>query len=246
MKASSGSHASSVPSPKVLVKVCGITRAEDACAFDAMGIDYLGFNFWPGSKRHIAPERAAPLIGGLRNAMPVGIFVDQSPEEIARIVDLTGIRMAQLHGAEGWDVLEAVTVPVIKAIPHTGLGDWGGLRPGWEARAARPSTRPDYFLVDTATASAFGGTGAAFDWTLLGPRGDQGGGLPRPFFLAGGLGPDNLADAVAATRRFGMHAVDLNSKVETAPGVKDVAAVEACLAALRSVDTGRAARQPAP
>ncbi len=245
MNAPSVSPASVLPR-KILVKVCGITRAGDARALDALsvdgrGIDYLGFNFWPGSKRYIAPEAAAPLIAGLRHATPVGIFVDQAPEEIARVAALTGIRMAQLHGAEGWDILDAVDLPVIKAIPHTGLGDWGGLRPGWEAHAARPS-QPDYFLVDTATASAFGGTGAAFDWALLGPQGAPGtqgvqsdGALPRPFFLAGGLGPHNLAAAVAATRRFGLHAVDLNSKVETAPGVKDVAAVERCLNAIAEI-----------
>src|SRR5690606_32731807 len=149
-----------------------------------------------GSKRYITPEAAAPLIASLRHATPVGIFVDHSAAEIARIAALTGIKMAQLHGAEGWDILNAVDLPVSKAIPHTGLNDWGGLRPGWEASAARQPGHPAYFLVDTATASAFGGTGAAFDWNLLkGPvegSGSVGGALPRPFFLAGGLGPHNL------------------------------------------------------
>jgi len=238
---------------EIRVKVCGITRPEDARALDTLsvngrGIDYLGFNFWPGSKRYIAPEAAAPLIAALRHATPVGIFVDHTAEEINRIAALTGIKMAQLHGAEGWDILNEVDLPVIKAVPHTGLNDWGGLRPAWAEHPARP---PEYFLVDTATASAFGGTGAAFDWNLLGTGGDDA--LPRPFFLAGGLGPHNVAEAVAATRRFGLHAVDLNSKVETppgAPGVKDIAAVEACLRVLTAfvdtVDTGRGAMPPAP
>lgn len=213
-------------SSPVRVKVCGITRAEDARAFDALsvdgrGIDYLGFNFWPGSKRYIAPEAAAPIIAALRHAVPVGVFVDHTPAEIARIAAITGIRMAQLHGREDWTTLDALDIPVIKAVPQTALETWGGLRGDWDAHGSR---QPDYFLVDTATASAFGGTGETFDWNLI-----PGARLPRPLFLAGGLGPHNVAHAVRAAAPF---AVDLNSKVETAPGVKDVGAVEQCLVAL--------------
>lgn len=207
---------------EIRVKVCGITRAEDARALDELGVDYLGFNFWPGSKRFITPEAAAPIIASLRRAEPVGVFVDHAPEEIARIVALTGIRAAQLHGSEGWDVVARVGIPVIKAVPQTRIGDWGGLRPEWTLRSA--PERPRQFLVDTAAGGSFGGTGAAFDWSLL-----EGAALPRPFFLAGGIGPANLAEAVRVARPF---AVDLNSKVETAPGVKDVEAVRRCLAIL--------------
>ena len=210
---------------RVRVKVCGITRGEDARALDDLGVDYLGFNFWPGSKRYIAPEAAAPLIASLRHAVPVGVFVDHSPEEIARIATVTGIRMAQLHGREGWDVIERVELPVIKAVSQTHLGDWGGLRTGWDRFSG--VDRPRHFLVDTAAGGAFGGTGQAFDWSLL-----EGAGLPRPIFLAGGIGPDNLEAAVRFTRPFGLYAVDLNSRVETAPGVKDVEAVEECLRVL--------------
>lgn len=234
----------SEPAQQVRVKVCGITRAEDARALDELfvgdaGIDYLGFNFWPGSKRYITPEAAAPLIAALRHAEPVGVFVDHAPEEIARIAAITGIRYAQLHGREGWETIKAISLPVIKAIPQTALEDWGGLKDGWQAHADH---HPGHFLVDTATAAAFGGTGAAFDWNLLGAgaagfggvfaSGEAGSPFPRPFFLAGGLGPHNIAEAVRVTRPFGLYAVDLNSKVETAPGVKDVAAVRRCLAIL--------------
>lgn len=224
--ASPSSSLPAAPLHGVRVKVCGITRAEDARALDALsvngrGIDYLGFNFWPGSKRFIAPEAAAPIIASLRRAVPVGIFVDHAPEEIARIAAITGIRMAQLHGREGWETLDALALPVIKAVPQTALETWGGLRDGWKAHVAH---RPAHFLVDTATAAAFGGTGEVFDWSLL-----PGAGLPRPLFLAGGLGPHNVAAAARATHPF---AVDLNSKVETAPGVKDVEAVAACLRAM--------------
>jgi phosphoribosylanthranilate isomerase len=213
---------------KIRVKVCGITRAEDALALDALGVDYLGFNFWPGSKRYIRPEAAAAIIAQLRHAAPVGVFVDHPPDELASIAAQTGIKAAQLHGSEGWDTLERFGLPVIKAIPHTRLGDWGGLLPEWALRSGQPR----HFLVDTQAgpgSGGFGGTGAAFDWNLL-----KDAKLPRPFFLAGGIGPENIAEAVRVARPLGLYAVDLNSRVETAPGVKDVALVERCLKILTS------------
>lgn len=217
--------------PRVRMKVCGITRAEDAHALDALsvngvGVDYLGFNFWPGSKRYITPEAAAPLVASLRHAVPVGVFVDHTPEEIARIAAITGIRVAQLHGAENWNTLARVALPVIKAVPQTRLHEWGGLRAEWHASAR--ADQPGFFLVDTAAGGAFGGTGEVFDWSLL--RGAE---LPRPIFLAGGIGPHNIVDAVRATQPF---AVDLNSKVEVSPGVKDVEQVKRCLELLARID----------
>ncbi len=199
------------------VKVCGITRAEDARAMDA-SVDWLGFNFWPGSKRYIAPEKAAPLIASLRHATPVGVFVDHSAEEVNRIAGLTGIRIAQLHGSEGWDTLSRVDLPVIKAIPQDRIADWGGLKPDWDKH---PGKQPQWFLVDTKTEKGFGGTGAVFDWTSL-----RSANFPVPFFLAGGIGPENVADAARVARPF---AFDLNSRVETAPGEKDAGMVRLCL-----------------
>jgi phosphoribosylanthranilate isomerase len=209
-------------SERIRVKVCGITRPEDARALDAR-VDWLGFNFWKGSKRFITPEAAAGIIADMGHAEPVGVFVDHTPEEINAIASRTGIRAVQLHGSEGWDTLERITLPVIKAIPHTRIGDWGGLRGEWELRSGRPRQ----FLVDTQAGTGFGGfggTGAAFDWSLL-----KDADLPRPFFLAGGIGPGNLAEAVRIARPLGLYAVDLNSKVESAPGVKDMELVNRCL-----------------
>jgi phosphoribosylanthranilate isomerase len=208
--------------PAPLIKVCGITRLEDALALEALGARYLGFNFWPGSKRYIAPEAAAAIVAKLQGAEAVGVFVDHSAAEINAIAAKTGIRWAQLHGSEGWDVLDDVELPVIKAIPQDRIGDWGGLRAEWDAHAG---SQPRYFLVDSKTEQGFGGTGAAFDWKLL--ASDP---LPRPYFLAGGIGPGNLADAVRATNPY---ALDLNSKVESAPGVKDAGLVKRCLELLQ-------------
>ncbi len=199
------------------VKVCGITRERDAEALDALGVDYLGFNFHPASKRFVEPRRAAEMIARLRNAEPVGVFVDATPEHIAEAAVQTGVRWIQLHGNEGWETVERISLPVIKALPHSGLADYGGLRGEWETRR----NRPRYFLVDTQAGKEFGGSGQAFDWTLLKSHS-----LPLPYFLAGGLGPENLAAALKAARPF---AVDLNSKVESAPGVKDIDLVRRCL-----------------
>ncbi len=205
------------PANRIQVKVCGITRPWDAKTLDAMGVDYLGFNFHPASKRFIEPEAAADIISGLNHAEPVGVFVDASVEHILDVIKRTEIRWIQLHGNENWDVLEKMTLPVIKAIPHTRLEDYGGLKAEWNSR----QNPPRYFLVDTQSGNAFGGSGQVFDWSLL-----QSHPLPRPFFLAGGLGPDNLEAALKATKPF---AVDLNSKVESAPGIKDIELVKKCL-----------------
>jgi phosphoribosylanthranilate isomerase len=209
------------------VKVCGVRDAADAAALDALGVDWIGFNFHPGSARHVTPEAAAPLIKSLRRAVPVGIFVDADPDRVRETVRLTGIRYVQLHGAETWEYVMRMPVPVIKAIPQDRLADLGGLRDGLAGAAAGHPLA--YFLVDTQAnaesrqgPATFGGTGRTFDWSLLAQHP-----LPLPYFLAGGLGPHNLAAALAACSPL---AVDLNSKVETAPGKKDLERVRACLA----------------
>jgi phosphoribosylanthranilate isomerase len=203
------------------IKVCGIREPAEAAALDAMGADWLGFNFHPGSKRYVSPEAAAPMARGLMRAAPVGVFVDAPVARVISVTTDTGMRLVQLHGSEDWEYVKLMTVPVIKAIPHTRLADWGGLRSGLEAALASGAGPGPlaYFLVDTATGGEFGGTGKAFDWDLLRKHP-----LPLPFFLAGGLGPDNLAEAL----RSAPYAVDLNSKVELSPGRKDLGKVKDC------------------
>jgi phosphoribosylanthranilate isomerase len=210
------------------VKVCGIREPSEAAAMDGLGLDWLGFNFHPASKRYVAPEAAGPMARGLQRALPVGVFVDAPIDHVISVTAITGMRLVQLHGSEDWDYLLRMPVPVIKAIPHTRLADWGGLRPGLEAAlAAGKGPGPlAYFLVDTAAGGEFGGTGKVFDWDLLRQHP-----LPLPFFLAGGIGPDNLAEALRAHP----FAVDLNSKVELAPGRKDLGKVKACLDLIAAV-----------
>jgi phosphoribosylanthranilate isomerase len=214
------------PFPAPQVKICGIREPAEAAALDALGVDWIGFNFHPGSKRYVAPEAAGPMAKALKRAKPVGVFVDAPVDHVISVAAATGMKLIQLHGSEDWDYVRKMPLPVIKAIPHTRLADWGGMKAGLEAARAKGEAVPlAYFLVDTAAGGAFGGTGQAFDWELL-----KANPLPLPTLLAGGLGPSNLAAALA-THPF---AVDLNSKVEIAPGKKDLGKINACLDLVRA------------
>ncbi|MEO7779423.1 MAG: phosphoribosylanthranilate isomerase [Fibrobacteria bacterium] len=204
------------------VKVCGIREPAEAAALDGMGVEWIGFNFHPSSPRHISAQAAAPIIRALRHAIPVGVFVDADPDFVINVTTSTGISYVQLHGNENWDYIARMPVPVIKAVPHTRIADLGGLRGQVEAALSGGNASPlAYFMVDTQAGGGFGGSGKAFDWKLLDAQA-----FPLPYFLAGGLGPQNLADALAACEPF---AVDLNSKVESAPGRKDLEKIKACL-----------------
>ena len=218
-------------------------------------MDWIGYNFHPASARYVTPAEAAPMARALVRARPVGVFVDADPRFVIDVAAETGIRYVQLHGREDWDYVMRMTLPVIKAIPHTRLEDLGGLREGLEAALRKGGKggkggKPPliHFLVDTQAAGTgvsgatyvggaggalagkpapggaqgeFGGSGLTFDWNLMKRHP-----LPLPYFLAGGLGPHNLASALAAGDPF---AVDLNSKVEISPGRKDLEKVQACL-----------------
>src|SRR5690606_21444947 len=196
------------------VKVCGIRDPAEAQALDAMGVDWLGFNFHPGSPRYVDPEAAAAMIGSLTHSVPAGVFVDAPVEQALRIIAVTGIKAVQLHGSEDWDYVRRMPIPVIKAVPHDRLADLGGLMDGLAAAGPSGAAPLAYYLIDTAAAGSFGGSGIAFDWAPLRQYPP-----PLPFFLAGGLGPHNLAEAIVACAPF---AVDLNSKVEVSPGRKDL------------------------
>jgi phosphoribosylanthranilate isomerase len=242
----------------VQIKVCGLTRAVDVETCETLGIEWAGFNFWPKSKRYIAPEAARPLVASLKNTKPVGVFVNPTVDEVRHAVDVAGIRYAQLHGDEPWSLIASMPVPVIKALPADRLHDLQGLAADLLADLAvhqgGAASLPDfaahqggelplkpgriaYLLVDTPAGPAYGGTGQPFDWSALAPvpsvQTATQRALPLPFFLAGGLGPENVAAAVATVHPM---AVDLNSKVESAPGIKDRKLLEACLRELgRSV-----------
>jgi phosphoribosylanthranilate isomerase len=188
----------------VKVKICGVTRPEDARAAAAAGADYLGVNFWPGSPRAVDVERAR-AIGAAAPAVPlVGVFVDASRDEVARTGERAGLALVQFHGAESVAYCRDWPWPVIKVIR---------VPPGERAeRLAAPFAGVAYLLVDAWVPGRPGGTGVRVADDALG-------GLSvERLFLAGGLTPDNVGEAVRRVRPF---AVDVASGVEQHAGVKD-------------------------
>ena len=186
----------------VRVKICGLTRLEDALCAVRLGADALGFNFWPGSKRHITPAAARVIIARLPPFVtPVGVFVNQLEGEMRAIAAETGIQLFQLHGDEPPELCARLPLPVVKAIPVDRVRTLSRLL-SYEVSA---------FLLDTPS-RGHGGSGVPFDWSLAEGVSDV-----APVILAGGLDPDNVADAIRAVRPY---AVDVASGVESEPGVK--------------------------
>lgn len=195
------------------IKVCGITRSEDAHRAAELGVDALGFVLWPHSPRAIALDTARAIIASLPPLVtPVGVFVDPSTEEIARARD-AGLQVAQVHGSAptvppGMPLLQAVHLAV----------DGVGIMP------AVPDGVP--VLVDAHDPARRGGTGRTVDWAHV--RRIAAG---RPVVLAGGLTAGNVATAIRLARPYG---VDVSSGVEQEPGVKDHDKLAAFVAAVRA------------
>lgn len=196
------------------IKLCGLSRPCDIEWANALRPDYIGFVFARKSRRYVAPERALSLKRALDPAIKaVGVFAQEAPEAVAALLADGVIDIAQLHGGEDAAYvrrLRALTdAPIIQAFRVDGAGD---LR-----RAA--DSPADRVLLDNGA----GGTGATFDWSLLA-------GFERPFFLAGGLNPENAAEAVRALRPW---AVDVSSGIET-DGYKDFDKMRAFVGAVRA------------
>lgn len=206
------------PSPTSL-KICGVTLAEDALRLVELGVDALGANFWPHSKRYLAPERAAFLKEVEGRILRVGVFVNADLKLPARLVREGLIDVVQLHGDESPDDvvrLKEAGIPVIKALGVRALAD---LHRAHEYQA-------DSILLDAHAPGVYGGTGETIDWTLARRFVEENPQLP--IILAGGITPDNAATAIAAVRPA---ALDVASGAEESPGVKDFVKVEALLAA---------------
>jgi phosphoribosylanthranilate isomerase len=195
-------------------KICGITNKDDAVWALNYGADYIGVNFWKDSKRHVTVKTASAWIGELPGfAAIVGVFVDATADDIVRAVKECRLKGIQLHGNETAADIAALKVAlagagltpfVIKALR---IQDAASLK-----QADAFADVVDYFLLDALVADEAGGTGQRFDWKLL-----QDVALPKPFFLAGGLTPDNVKEAIKLAAPF---AVDVASGVETTPRKK--------------------------
>lgn len=193
----------------VKIKICGITRAEDAFTAVEAGADFIGINFYPESPRYVPPETAARMIHEIGKRVKwVGVFVNERLESVREISSRLGLDLVQLHGDETPEFCRNLGIPAVKAFRIR-------VREDLEGMGDYPSR---YLLLDHFS-PGYGGSGSAFDWSWLEEYE-----VPRErLFLAGGLTPGNVAEAVRRVRPF---AVDVASGVESGPGVKDRTLIE--------------------
>jgi phosphoribosylanthranilate isomerase len=202
----------------VKVKICGITNLEDALMAVEAGADALGFVFFQGSSRFITPENVAAITCHLPPfVQTVGLFVNEESAMVNSVADNCGLDIVQLHGEESPDYCRAVRRRIIKAFR---VKDAFSLDTISDYRVAG-------WLLDTWSPVAHGGTGTTFNWDIAAYAAAS-----RPIILAGGLTPENVAEAVVTVRPY---AVDVSSGVESAPGKKDAGLVRRFIKATRSL-----------
>ena len=209
------------------IKLCGFTREDDVDAAVALGVDALGFVFYPKSPRAVTPAQARALVARVPPSIAtVGLVVDATSDELARLVDEVPLTALQFHGDETPAQVAAADRPRIKAAridEHLDLLEF-----------ARLYAAADLLLLDTFSAG-YGGSGISFDWslvpeTLIGPTA-----RPR-VIVSGGLHAGNVGEALSRLRPF---AVDTSSGIERAKGIKDVNAMKAFVAAVRAHDLSK-------
>ena len=192
-----------------IIKICGLTSLGQALSCVELGADWLGLNCWRGSSRYITAEKALKIVDGLPESVStVGVFVNESTDTLESIMRETGMDLAQLHGDETPESCKKITVPWFKAFrvspdfqPQR-IQDYGG----------------ETFLLDAYSKTHYGGSGQKIDWELASTVSAMG-----KLILAGGLAPENVADAVNKVRPWG---VDVCSGVESEPGIKDLLKVK--------------------
>jgi phosphoribosylanthranilate isomerase len=200
----------------MLVKICGITRLEDARAAIDAGARALGFVFWPDSPRYCDPKCAHAIAARLPAQITrVGVFVDQGVDQVVEIAEFVPLDAVQLHGSERLADFERVRQPLIKAVPVT-----EGLEPATVDRLPEEVT----VLLDAHDPIRRGGTGRTIDWKVAASIAAR-----RRTILSGGLNAGNVRSAIAEVRP---HMIDVSSGVESAPGRKDAGKLEAFFAAI--------------
>jgi phosphoribosylanthranilate isomerase len=218
VEAGNPSRERAMATARVKVKICGITNWADARSAIEAGADFLGFNFYSRSPRYIAPEKARRIVSRLpKRVFAVGVFVNETEEKMLAIAHRVGLDYLQLHGDESPVIVSRLrsSVPVIKAIRVKKPFSAGTLTRFKDATA---------FLLDGFDPGRPGGTGKTFDWDIARRVRNYG-----RIFLAGGLTPANVGDAIRAAMPY---AVDVCSGVEAKPGKKDAAQMRALLGAV--------------
>ena len=214
-----------------VVKICGLTRAEDAATAIECGADMLGIVFHRPSSRYVAPANAAALVQAVKHLAPspcvIGVFVDESADEVRRIAEAVGLDGVQLHGDESPEAVDNLRRGGLRVIKGHRIARSTDL-------ATLDSFKPDAHLLDARVPGSPGGTGRTFDWSLAASvSGDY------RILLAGGLTVDNVAEAIGTACPWG---VDVSSGVERAPGVKDSEKIRRFVAMARAAfaqDGGR-------
>lgn len=197
-------------SNRLKIKVCGMREAENIRQLEILHPDYIGFIFYPASKRYAGRYAAEAAVKLNEKIKKTGVFVNASAEEIAKKIDAYGLNAIQLHGSEDavfCSQMKNSGVEVIKAF---------GIDEDFNFNSLKAYTNAvDFFLFDTKT-NAYGGSGQTFNWDYLKKYT-----LGKPYFLSGGLSLDNLRE-IKNIQDGRLYALDLNSRFETAPGLKDI------------------------
>ncbi|MCU0897040.1 MAG: phosphoribosylanthranilate isomerase [Burkholderiales bacterium] len=202
------------------IKICGITSVADALRCAEAGADAVGLVFFPSSPRNVTLARAVEIARALPPFVSaVALFVNPQPEQVESVLAACPVDALQFHGEEPPELCARFGRPYLKALR---------VRPGVDLlESLRPYGAASGWLLDAFREGEYGGTGTAFDWSLI-PAG-----LTRPVVLSGGLDPENVSDAVRRVRPW---AVDVSSGVEAAKGIKDPARVAAFIAGVRNAD----------
>jgi phosphoribosylanthranilate isomerase len=214
------------PQSGLFVKICGITNMEDAQAAVERGANGLGFVFWPDSPRWVDPRRARQIVASMPSTvMAVGVFVNQAADYINTVAADVGLASVQLHGDESPMFATGIHHPLIKSV-HV----------GWAASAIDDWPVDVTLLADAYDPVKRGGTGGTIDWHAAAKLAQA-----RRLLLAGGLRPDNVAEAILRVKPYG---IDVSSGVERAPGLKDHGKLAALFDAVRMAGAGAPAAMP--
>lgn len=216
------------------IKVCGITKAEQAYQLDEMGIEFAGFIFYARSPRYVYKSMSASTIKNIKgNINKVGVFVNAGIDEVLRTVDECGLYLVQLHGNESQKYCETIAnyISVIKVF-H--LSEEENVM--WKIKDYYEVA--DLFMFDTSSVTnnkeeLLGGTGKKFNWNLL-----KGLSIEKPFLLSGGIGPDDantLQDFLKDKVAKDLFAIDINSRFEITPGIKNISLIQSFAAKVKNL-----------
>ncbi len=206
------------PKARTRVKICGITRAEDALAAAEHGADAIGLVFYSRSLREVDTEQARLIVGALPPFVTVvGLFVDPAPTQVRTVLEEVSVDVLQFHGNEPAEVCKGFGRPYIKAVPMRDDIDLFAV--------ARDHVSAQALLLDTFVSGTPGGTGVSFDWSRIPPN------LDKPLILAGGLTPENVANAIGLVNPY---AVDVSGGVEAEKGIKDASRIAAFIREVKS------------